>query len=291
MIEPVLRMVQSWQELQQVRNAVDRLNDVFEVEPEQKSDGELLRLERLAGGIELNGVTFSYVRDESELVLDGIDQRIDSGEVVAVVGRSGSGKSTLAKLILGLHQPTKGRVSVDGHDLRSLFLPAYRRRIGVVPQEVFLFSGTIRDNIALGNQDASLEQVVAAARLAGAHEFIRDLGLGYDTLVGERGMSLSGGQRQRIGLARALLGDPDILVLDEATSALDAVSERAIQDNLAGICRGRTTIIIAHRLSTIRSADRILVMERGTIAEQGTHAELLARGGLYRELVGEQLSQ
>jgi ATP-binding cassette, subfamily B, bacterial HlyB/CyaB len=195
-----------------------------------------------------------------------------------VVGRSGSGKSTLGKLILGLYPPTEGRVFFDGHDLRNLSPRDLRRRIGVVPQDVFLFSGTIRENIALGEPDTPFERVVAAARLAGAHDFISEMALGYDTKVGERGMSISGGQRQRIALARALLRDPDILILDEATSALDVESERAIQANLETACRGRTTIIIAHRLSTVRDADRIMVLEGGTIVEIGTHTALLEKG-------------
>jgi ATP-binding cassette subfamily B protein len=206
------------------------------------------------------------------------------------VGRSGSGKSTLAKLILGLYVANEGRVFIDGHDVRSLSRRVLRRRMGVVPQEVFLFSGTIRENIALGAPDCPFDRLVAVARLAGAHEFIGEMGLGYDTRVGERGMSLSGGQRQRIALARALLHDPDVLVLDEATSALDNESERAIQRNMAEASRGRTTIVIAHRLSTVQSADRILVLDRGALVESGSHAELLERGGLYAHLVGQQLS-
>ena len=210
---------------------------------------------------------------------------------MAVVGRSGSGKSTLAKLILGLYLPTKGKVLIDGHDVRALNRKALRRRIGVVPQEVFLFSGTVRENIALGDPDVPFDRIVDAAKKGGAHEFISALALGYDTKVGERGTSLSGGQRQRIALARALLRNPDILILDEATSALDNESERAIQASLKDAVRGRTTIIVAHRLSTVRNADRILVLDAGSIVEQGRHEELVGKRGLYASLVGQQVEE
>jgi ATP-binding cassette subfamily B protein len=250
-----------------------------------------LNLAKLDGAIRFDGVRFSYASDDEQPVLADIDLQIEPGETIAIVGRSGSGKSTLMKLILGLYGPTRGRVAIDGHDLRSLSHATLRRRIGVVPQDVFLFSGTIRDNIASGDPDVPLDRIVGAARLAGAHDFICEFGTGYDTKVGERGMSLSGGQRQRVALARALLHEPDILLLDEATSSLDNVSERAIQRNLQGVTRDRTTVIIAHRLSTVRHADRILVMDEGQIVEQGTHEQLIRRGGLYATLVGEQLNQ
>jgi ABC-type multidrug transport system fused ATPase/permease subunit len=210
---------------------------------------------------------------------------------VAIVGPSGSGKSTLMKLIQGLYLPNHGRITVDGHDLRTIQHAALRRRIGALPQEVFLFSGTIHDNIALTDPDVPMSRVIDVAKLAGAHEFICNTGLGYETKVGERGQSLSGGQRQRIALARALLHDPDILLLDEPTSALDGRAERTIQRNLSTAYETKTVLIIAHRLSTVRDADRILVMDKGRIIDQGTHNELLKRGGLYAELVGQQLSE
>jgi ATP-binding cassette subfamily B protein len=183
----------------------------------------------------------------------------------------------------------KGRVAIDNHDVQNISHAALRRRVGVVPQDVFLFSGTVRENIAAGDPDTSFDAVVAAAQLAGAHEFICRLGMGYDTKIGERGTSLSGGQRQRIALARALVHNPEILILDEATAALDNATEREIQLNLNRAMRGRTTLIIAHRLSTVRNADRILVMDNGRIVDEGAHDDLILRGGLYRILVGEQL--
>jgi subfamily B ATP-binding cassette protein HlyB/CyaB len=290
LIQPILRLSESWAVLQDVRNAVERLNDIFDASPEEDDAVTRLSLSRLEGSIRFENVSFRYTAGQDKPTLANLTFEISPGEKVAVVGRSGSGKSTLAKLILGLYAPTEGRAFIDGHDLRTLSRRNLRRRIGVVPQDVFLFSGTIRENIALGAPDTPFERVVAAARLAGAHDFISEMALGYDTKVGERGMSVSGGQRQRIALARALLRDPDILILDEATSALDIESERAIQANLEGACRGRTTIIIAHRLSTVQNADRIMVIDRGAIVELGSHTDLLAKRGLYAHLVGQQLS-
>ena len=285
LIQPILRLSDSWSELQDVRNSVHRLNDIFDVSAEESDSRTLLSLARVEGAVRFENVSFRYTPGQDKPTLANLSFEIQPGEKIAVVGRSGSGKSTLAKLILGLYLPTEGRVFVDGHDLRTLSRRSLRRRIGVVPQEVFLFSGTIRDNSALGGSGAAFERVVAAAGLAGAHEFGGEMDLGYDTRVGERGMSISGGQRQRIALARALLRDPDILVLDEATSALDMESERAIQANLEGACRGRTTIVIAHRLSTVQNADRIMVIDRGAIIEMGSHSALLQKSGLYAHLV------
>ena len=290
LMQPILRLSEAWSELQDVRNAVQRLNDVFDTTPEEDDSRTLLTLARLEGAIRFENVSFRYTPGQDRPTLANLSFEIRPGEKIAVVGRSGSGKTTLAKLILGLYFPSEGRVFIDGHDLKAISRRNLRRRIGVVPQEVFLFSGTIRENIALGDPDTSFERVVAAARMAGAHDFISEMALGYDTKVGERGMSVSGGQRQRIALARALLRDPDVLVLDEATSALDVESERTIQANLDGASRGRTTIVIAHRLSTVRNADRIIVIDRGAIVETGNHANLLEKGGLYAHLVGQQLS-
>ena len=213
---------------------------------------------------------------------------------MAIVGRSGSGKSTLVKLLQGFYYPEKGRLTVDGHDIRHISLQSLRVQLGVVPQDCFLFSGTILENITLyknGNDadSASLEEAIEVAKLAEAHAFIQDMPLGYQTPVGERGTSLSGGQRQRIAIARALLGDPRILILDEATSSLDTESERRFQQNLARIGRDRTVFIIAHRLSTVRSADRILVLDKGILAEQGNHDQLMAERGLYYHLAQQQL--
>ncbi|HET6249849.1 MAG TPA: peptidase domain-containing ABC transporter [Tepidisphaeraceae bacterium] len=290
-IGPTLRLIDAWDQLQDLRNGLERLNDIFDARPEQDISKALIRPTQLAGDIHFEAVTFRYSPSQEKPALAGFSVNIAAGQTIAVVGRSGSGKSTLAKLILGFYAPSQGRVSIDGHDLRTMSLNVLRRCIGVVQQEVFLFSGTVRENIATGDADIPFEQVIQAAKSAGAHEFISALGLGYDTKVGERGMSLSGGQRQRIALARALLHDPAVLVLDEATSALDTESERAIQRNLEAVTKKRTTIVIAHRLSTVRNADRILVLDNGTLVEQGTHEELVARGGLYQTLTGQQLNQ
>jgi ATP-binding cassette subfamily B protein len=290
-IAPTLRLVEAWDQLQDLRNAFERLNDVFDARPEQDLAKALVNPGRVAGHIRFESVTFRYSPSQEKAALAGFSIDIQPGQTVAVVGRSGSGKSTLAKLILGLYRPTEGRVLIDGHDLRVVSQSALRRRIGVVPQEVFLFSGSIRENIAGGNPDIPFADVLRAAKAAGAHEFICATGMAFDTQVGERGMSLSGGQRQRIALARALLHDPSILLLDEATSALDTESERTIQKNLESSTEGRTTIVIAHRLSTVRHADRILVLDGGTLVEQGTHDTLMALGGLYANLAGQQLNQ
>ncbi len=290
LIQPILRLSESWSELQDVRNSVQRLNDIFDTSPEDSDSRTMLILPRLEGAIHFENVSFRYTAGQDRPTLANLSFEIRPGEKIAVVGRSGSGKTTLAKLILGLYFPSEGRVFIDGHDIKAISRRNLRRRIGVVPQDVFLFSGTVRENIALGDPDTSFERVVAAARMAGAHDFISEMALGYDTKVGERGMSVSGGQRQRIALARALLRDPDVLVLDEATSALDVESERSIQANLDGASRGRTTIVIAHRLSTVRNADRIIVIDKGAIVESGSHAELLEKAGLYAHLVGQQLS-
>ena len=290
LIQPVLRLSDSWASLQDVRNAVQRLNDIFDASPEESPSRSLMALSRIEGNIRFENVSFQYTPGQDRPTLANLSFAIKAGEKIAVVGRSGSGKSTLAKLILGLYLPSEGRVFIDGHDLRTLAKSDLRRRIGVVTQDVFLFSGTIRENIAFGDPDVPFERVVAVAQLAGVHDFITEMALGYDTKVGERGMSLSGGQRQRVALARALLRDPSLIILDEATSALDTESERAIQANLDSACQGRTTIVVAHRLSTVHNADRILVIDRGSLVEAGTHAALLEAGGLYAHLTGQQLT-
>jgi ATP-binding cassette subfamily B protein len=289
-VTPILGLVGAWDELQTARNAVERLGDVFDAEVEQPTDETLLSPERIEGRIRFEDVSFSYREEDADPTLSGIDLEIRPGETVAIVGRSGSGKSTLLKLMLGLRRPTTGRISIDGIDLRGVSLSALRRRIGIVQQDVFLFSGTIRDNIALGCEDASLHRVVEAAKRAGAHDFIMRLASGYSTVVGERGTSLSGGQRQRLALARAMLGDPDLFLFDEATSALDTESERGIRSRMESACRDRTTVIVAHRLSTVRNADRIVVMDDGRIVEEGAYEELLIAGGLFSRLVHEQIA-
>jgi ATP-binding cassette, subfamily B, bacterial HlyB/CyaB len=287
---PIMAVVGLWDEFQEVLIAVERLNDVFATKPEEMPGNPMMTLPRIQGEVCLDNVTFGYDGTEDAATLQNISFKVKPGETIAIVGRSGSGKSTLIKLLQGLYQPTKGRLLVDGHDIRHVSPHSLRSQQGVVPQDNFLFSGTILDNIRLQNSEVPLEQVVEAAKLAEAHSFIQDLTLGYNTKVGERGANLSGGQRQRIAIARALLGDPAILILDEATSSLDTESERRFQQNLERISRHRTTFIIAHRLSTVQKADRILVIDRGILVEQGNHAELMQTHGLYFHLAQQQIN-
>ncbi len=280
---PVMRLAQLWTDFQQTGISVQRLGDIL------NSRGEVAPVHRaplppLLGEIVLDQVLFRY-RPESPEILRGVDLRIAAGEVIGIVGRSGSGKSTLAKLIQRLYVPERGRVLIDGVDLALADAASLRRQIGVVLQENMLFNRTIRENIALADPGVPIEAVIAVARLAGAHEFIVELPEAYDTLVGEHGATLSGGQRQRIAIARALLGNPRILIFDEATSALDYESERIVQNNMRAICKGRTVLIIAHRLSAVREANRIVVIDRGQIVEQGSHEELLRHAsGHYARL-------
>lgn len=222
--------------------------------------------------------------------LENISFEVLPGQMVALVGRSGSGKTTIAKMISGLYIPTEGKIFIDGYDITSLSLNSLRSQTGVVDQDTFLFGGTIRENISLGRSNASLEEVVKAAKQAGSHEFIQESPMGYETQIGEGGGMLSGGQRQRIAIARALLGNSRLLILDEATSNLDTESERIIQNNLNTISNNRTTFVIAHRLSTIRSADLILVLDRGVLVESGTHQELMAKRGQYYYLNQQQIT-
>ena len=288
-IGPVLALVGLWDELQEVLVSVERLNDVFAAEPEESPQKPMLLLPPIRGEVQFENVTFRYNVDEDQNILQNISFQVNAGQTVALVGRSGSGKSTLVSLIQGLYQPTKGRIWLDGHDLSHVSPRSLRSQLGVVPQECFLFSGTILENISLYSDDFTLEQVVEAAKLAEAHAFIQALPMGYNTQVGERGSSLSGGQRQRIAIDRAVLRRPRILILDEATSALDTESERRFQENLSRISRDRTTFIIAHRLSTVKNADTILVLDKGIVVEQGSHVQLMAQQGLYYHLAQQQL--
>jgi ATP-binding cassette subfamily B protein len=241
---------------------------------------------RLRGAIAYEGVTFGYTPGRQ--VLRGIDLRIRPGEMVAFVGPSGAGKTTLCALLPRFYEPEAGRITIDGHDIRGFTLASLRSQIGIVQQDVFLFGGTIRENIAYGRLDASEAEILEAARRAQMAATIAAMPAGLDTVIGERGVKLSGGQKQRLAIARIFLKDPPILILDEATSALDTETERAIQSALAELSRGRTTLVVAHRLATIRDADRIVVVDVTGIAEQGTHAELVARGGQYQRLHGAQ---
>jgi subfamily B ATP-binding cassette protein MsbA len=238
------------------------------------------------GEIAFEGVSFAY--EPGKEVLRGITFRAPAGSTTALVGSSGSGKSTLVSLVMGFHRPSAGRILVDGRPLDGLKLADYRAHLGVVLQDNFLFDGTIAENIGFSRPGAPREAILAAARAAHCEEFVKGFEQGYDTIVGERGVRLSGGQRQRVAIARALLAEPNLLILDEATSSLDSESEAMIQEALARLRAKRTTFVIAHRLSTIRSADQILVLEHGRIVERGTHRELLAVAGRYRELHDRQ---
>ncbi|WP_301542708.1 type I secretion system permease/ATPase [Cupriavidus basilensis] len=280
--QPVMRLAQLWTEFQQTGISVQRLGDILNSRTE--AAGNRSALPPLRGQIEFDDIAFRYRPDAPE-VLRGVSLAVSPGEVIGIVGRSGSGKSTLTRLVQRLYVPERGRVLVDGVDLSLADASSLRRQIGVVLQENVLFNRSIRDNIALTDPGAPLEAVMRAAQLGGAHDFISELPEGYDTMVGEHGSTLSGGQRQRIAIARALMTNPRILIFDEATSALDYESERVIQDNMRAICQGRTVMIIAHRLSAVRDASRIIVMERGQIAESGSHADLVQRpDGLYARL-------
>jgi subfamily B ATP-binding cassette protein HlyB/CyaB len=279
---PILRLAQLWNDFQQVGISMSRLGDVLDARSEVA--GQKTRIPKLAGAISFHQVCFRYRPDAQDVIRD-VSLQVKPGEVIGIVGRSGSGKSTLTKLVQRLYVCDRGRVSVDGQDIAVIDTASLRQQIGVVLQENVLFSRSIRDNIALADPSLPIETIIAAARLAGAHDFICELPEGYDTLVGEHGSGLSGGQRQRIAIARALIGNPGILIFDEATSALDYESERVIQDNMRKICAGRTVLIIAHRLSAVRDAHRIIVMERGQIAESGRHEELLKiPNGIYAHL-------
>jgi subfamily B ATP-binding cassette protein HlyB/CyaB len=281
--QPVLRLAQLWQDFQQARISIERLGDILNTRPESSHNPTRAALPAIRGQVVLEHVSFRYRLDGPQTLHD-LSLEVPAGQVIGIVGPSGSGKSTLAKLIQRLYVPESGRVLVDGVDIAMIDVAWLRRQIGVVLQESVLFNRSIRENIALADPGMPMERVVAAAQLAGAHEFILELPEGYDTPVGERGALLSGGQRQRIAIARALVTDPRILVFDEATSALDYESERTVHENMRRICRGRTVFIIAHRLSTVRGAHRIVTIERGRITEDGTHDELLRRGGRYASL-------
>jgi subfamily B ATP-binding cassette protein HlyB/CyaB len=280
---PVLRLVQVWQDFHQVRLSVDRLGDILNTPVEANITSAQTSDIPLEGAIEFDRVTFRYSLG-AQPVLRDVSLKIPAGQVVGIVGPSGSGKSTIAKLVQRLYQPEAGRVLIDDIDAAMLEPSWLRRQIGVVLQENILFNRSVRENIALADPAMPIEQVIAAAKLAGAHEFICKMAQGYDTPIGERGVSLSGGQRQRVAIARALVGDPRVLIFDEATSALDYESESVIQENMRDIVQGRTVLIVAHRLSTVRHTDRILTIDNGIIVEDGRHDQLVAGNGRYAAL-------
>ncbi|MBO8141301.1 MAG: ABC transporter ATP-binding protein [Firmicutes bacterium] len=285
--QPVGALTHNYSLLQQAAAAGERIGRLLAMTPEPQYAAKLARLPRVAGRVEFDRVSFGY--DPQKPVLEDISLVIEPGETVALVGPSGAGKSTLVNLIARFYDPSQGTVRVDGHDLRTVDPQSLRRQIGLVPQDPVLFGISIAENIAVSAPGAGMDQIRQAAELANAHEFITRLPQGYDTVAGERGTNLSGGQRQRIAIARAIMGDPRILILDEATSALDSESEAAIYAALSRIRQGRTVILIAHRASTIRLADRVIVLDRGRIVQQGTHQELIQRPGLYRRLYAELL--
>jgi ATP-binding cassette subfamily B protein len=280
---PIQQLSQVFDSWQQAVASMDKINELMATPSLTPEAEEPVAPPRLSGDIRFERVHYRYATGREE-ALSGVDLTIHGGETVALVGETGAGKSTIVKLIARFYDTTEGRIVVDGYPLKDLALSPYRHQLGVVPQEAFLFSGTIRDNIAYGRPDASDAEVEEAARAVGAHDFVAGLSGGYLHVVNERGRSLSSGQRQLIALARARLVDPAILLLDEATSNLDLATEAKVQRAMGVLAEGRTTVLIAHRLTTARSADRILVVDAGRVAEEGTHDDLVARGGLYAEL-------
>jgi ATP-binding cassette, subfamily B, bacterial len=286
LLEPMAVLASSVTQFQNNLAGFDRVLDLL-AEPREMADCPgtcAVSKSAVSGAITLQNVSFIYP-GTSRRVLHDIHLEVEPGETIALVGRSGSGKTTLCNLIARFYDPTSGTIALDGLDLREIEVESYRRLLGIVEQDVFLFDGSIAENIAYGNRWATRSRIEQAARVANAAEFIDRLPAGYDTLIGERGVRLSGGQRQRLAIARAVLADPKVFILDEATSNLDSESERLIQQSLDQLLRGRTSFVIAHRLSTIRHADRILVLDDGAIAQAGSHDELMSGSGLYRDMV------
>lgn len=284
MLTPIKRIASANNKLQQARAAADRLFELLDQEPAADGSMEILPVR---DGIAFNNVTFVYPGTKRK-VLSNVNFQVKKGELVAIVGRSGAGKSTLMDLMLRFYRPISGKITIDGVNINNATSKSLRKNIGIVSQDIMLFDETVRDNIKFGKLDATEEEVIEAAKAAYAHDFIKDMPYGYETLIGERGVRLSGGQKQRISIARALLKNPPILILDEATSSLDTSSEQIVQKALDNLMAKRTTFVIAHRLSTVRRADRILVLDKSKIAETGTHEELIEKNGLYKTLYQSQ---
>ena len=281
--EPIKTLIDFTEQFQNGYTGFERFLEIMSIEPDIKDAEDAVPLEQVKGAIDFDNVSFRY-EENSEKVLSHINLHVDAGEYVALVGSSGAGKSTLCSLIPRFYDVTSGTVKIDGQDVRTLQLQSLRNHIGIVQQDVYLFVGTVYDNIRYGKPDATREEVIQAAKNANAHEFIMSLPNGYETDIGQRGIKLSGGQKQRLSIARVFLKNPSILIFDEATSALDNESEKVVQESLERLAKNRTTFVIAHRLTTIQNAKRILVLTENGIEEEGTHEELLARGGIYEKL-------
>jgi HlyB family type I secretion system ABC transporter len=286
---PIMRLAQLWQNFQETALSLERLADIVDHPEEGEQDRKNIPMPAIIGRVKYENVAFRF-KTTGPLQLNNVVMDVEPGTFTAVVGQSGAGKSTLTKLISRLYEPEGGRILVDGYDINRVELYSLRRQIGVVPQDTLLFEGSVMENIALTNPDATTEEIIAAAQIAAAHDFIMSLPNGYNTRVGERGSALSGGQRQRIAIARTILQQPAMLIMDEATSALDYSTEQEVSRNLKEALRGRTVFFITHRLGTIKNADVILMMDRGSIVEQGTHEELRARKGRYFYLYQQQES-
>lgn len=290
LIAPIRTFTAIFEQIQEGMTGFERFLEVMEVMPEEEPANPV-KVGKLKGNIEFDNVSFRYKKetdDEQHLILNGLSLKIDAGKTVALVGPSGGGKTTLCNLIPRFYDIDEGKITIDGINIRDMRIYDLRKNIGIVAQDVFIFGGTVKENIAYGDFDATDEQIIAAAKLANIHDFITTLDKGYDTYVGERGVKLSGGQKQRISIARAFLKNPPILILDEATSALDNVTEMQIQTALEKLSEGRTTLVVAHRLSTVKNADEIIVLSSDGIAERGTHAELMAKNGVYATLYNYQ---